>query len=384
MKKFVIVIQLVLSIGAFLGASSFASASSELSITGNGANSDNAVNVSSSSNVSLNQSNTASVQNSVSSTSNTGDNHAFSNTGSTSVSSGSVIDRATIRNENINSNSAQSSSAGGSGRATITQNGQNSNNTIAVTGGTSSTVNQQNTAAITNTTTTTSNTGGNSVHDNKGNTTIHTGDIYSSTTIVNKDVNASFAQVGVGGLHFSAKIAGNGADSDNLITARDNSKRYVDVRNYANSTNTDIQYLTTGKNSTSDNLGGVFIVTGNIYAKKTIANVGINTSVITISKDILCDTPKPSVPPTEIIKITPPNTPSNPGGGGGGGNNGNGGTGGGGGPETKTTPGEVLGKMLPVTGSYWLILLTLGNLIIFFMGWYLRFRSGIAPGGAIA
>lgn len=345
-----------------------------LSATGNGESSSNSVNVSASQTSSVNQSADATAQNTITSAANTGSNTASSNGGSTSVTSGSVNTQVGIANQNINSNTAQAGTSNVGGTATISGNGQNSMNAIVVGSNNGSSVTQHNTAQITNFSSTGAVTGGNHANTNAGWVSIQTGNIYSSTDIINKNINNSSATVGSGGLSMNAVMSGNGENSENLITVVSNSKNTIDVTNTATITNTDLQYLTTGNNSANDNLGGVFLLSGNIVARKSIENTNINSSIVEVTP-LICETQKVSQPPTQTT-VTPP-TPSTNGGGGTGGVGGTSGSG-------SSTPGVVLGTTLPVTGAYWLFLLMLGNLIAFFSGWYLRFRSGVAPGFVIA
>ncbi|HRN96031.1 MAG TPA: hypothetical protein PLD54_01125, partial [Candidatus Levybacteria bacterium] len=61
-------------------------------------------------------------------------------------------------------------------------------------------------------------------------------------------------------------------------------------------------------------------------------------------------------------------------------NGGNGGNGGGGNGSSGDVLGAAIGEVLPATGSLFLLWATIASLILFFSGWYLRFRSGCAPG----
>lgn len=346
-----------------------------ISVSDNGSGSTNEVTVTANTENTVTQNNTSEITNNVTNNSNTGDNTANNNSGDASIQTGDATTNTSIVNENVNTNVAQGSAAGPvGGSIVVSNNGSQSHNTTSVTAKNSISVSQNNTAHITNNAVTNANTGKNTANNNLGNVTIKTGSIEATTKIVNKDINNSVAKI-VGGCGSSCvisnemvlKIFGNGSGSvNNLVFNYDNDKTYTS-NNVADIYNNTVHNLNTGGNSANGNNGDVTILSGDVKSSITITNEGINSSTVVI--DCGCKPPKPEEPEE-------PNTPNNP--------NPNGGTGGGGSNGGGSSSGDVLGaaigQVLPATGNLFMLWATIASLILFFSGWYLRFRSGCAPG----
>lgn len=346
-----------------------------ISVSDNGSGSSNEVSVSSQSETTVNQSNTAVIENNVTTNANTGNNSADNNTGGdTSITTGNITTNTTVSNENINNNSAQVPSGGSvGGNVTISGNGSFSNNSVSAVANHTTHVTQNNIANITNNTTTNANTGYNSANNNSGDVTIKTGSITAETTIKNKNINNSIAKI-LGGCNENCtithdmilKIFGNGTGSvNNLLFSTDDTKTYTS-NNLANIYNDVVHNLNTGGNSANGNNGDVAIITGDVKSTINITNEANSSTVII---DCGCkEKPEEQEHPT-----TPPTKPTPSGGHGGNG-------GGNGAPTSGDVLGAAIGEVLPATGNLFLLWATIASLILFFSGWYLRFRSGCAPG----
>lgn len=345
-----------------------------ISVTDNGSSSSNEVHVNVQNNTTVEQNNTSNIENNVTNNVDTGNNTANGNSGGdTSITTGEATSTTTISNENINNNVAQAGSGGTvGGSVTINGNGSKTSNAITAQSNNSTSVTQNNTAVITNNSTTNANTGNNTANWNNGDVTIKTGSIKAETTIENKNVNTSIAKI-LGDCNSECvvtnemilKIFGNGTGSINNLLFTNNDNKTYSSNNLATITNNVVHNLNTGGNTANGNNGDVLIVTGDVESTITITNQA-NSNYVEIEcgcKQKPQDPEEPTTPPT---KPTP--------------NGGNGGVGG----TSNGTSGDVLGaaigEILPATGNLFLLWATVASLILFFSGWYLRFRSGCAPG----
>ncbi len=191
-------------------------------ISGNGADSDNTVNLAQSSNTGVFQDNYASIKNYVYADSDTGNNDANRNTGgSVEVTTGNA-DTAVIIVNNANSNWARVGSDGNSGSvsARILGNGAGSDNDINLALARNTAILQYNSLNLSNKVYAGAYSGNNRANRNTGgDVSIDTG---NASTFVGIDNMANFnwADLDCGCLlDVMAKIAGNGADSDNTINA---------------------------------------------------------------------------------------------------------------------------------------------------------------------
>lgn len=251
----------------------------ELEISGNGSSSDSQVSVQEVTQSTVEQANQASVGNSVTSDSNTGDNSASGNTGSdVSVATGDTSSQASTTTS-VNFSSVDIGCCPTGTSLTITGNGSDSQNNIdlAQTATTDIFVSQN--ANITNSIYGTSNTGENSANYNTGGSiSIDTGNINVNGAIINGPVNVANISARAGYGTVSAKIAGNGSGSTNDISAA----FFDDVSVYTNFSSIISNYvvwdLNTGKNEANGNTGGnVSIKTGDIdfsFLIKNLANLG--------------------------------------------------------------------------------------------------------------
>ena len=158
-------------------------------ISGNGEDSTNSINLGQTSETNINISQYAKVSNEISGTANTGNNSADNNSGSVSISTGSIWVGAKIENSPINIYKVKGGSGGGGLSARIAGNGSGSTNILSFTLGDSSSINIDNQAKINNKLTWLLNTGGNFANGNLGDVAISTGDISFDLLVANGPIN---------------------------------------------------------------------------------------------------------------------------------------------------------------------------------------------------
>lgn len=351
----------------------------EIIISGNGAGSDNQVAVGSTQQTTVTQSNTASITNNVTTNANTGNNTASNNTGGdTAIVTGNVTANTEVINS-VNSSSVTldpCNCAGTTQSTIISGNGANSQNTVNNTTVSQTNVAVNQSANITNNLTTNANTGNNTASNNSGNVTIKTGNIFASTSLINAPVNISKIKVFQGlTIDSLLKIAGNGVSSINTLNNVTISNVNVSENNIANFINNIVHSLNTGGNTASNNNGDVLIATGDIWSEIKVKNLAnINEVIVDCGCKQKPGEETPPILPPGII-TTPPSSSSSGGGGGGGNSSSSGGSSG---------IAAAIGNMLPSTGTNWLFLALFGNIMMLFLGAYLRLRSGRGPGLALA
>ena len=165
----------------------------------------------------------------------------------------------------------------------ISGNGAGSDNFSTVNQTNTNTVSQNNTANVTNNVTSNANTGGNDAGFNTGgDVKIETGNATTTSTVTNA-LNSNAAQIAACNCagDTSVKISGNGANSDNVVTLKDNNKNTVNQSNNANVTNNVDNNAKTGNNDANSNTGGnVEITTGNAKAVATVKTVANSNSAV--------------------------------------------------------------------------------------------------------
>lgn len=358
-----------------------------LQITGNGSKSDNTAVVNSNSSTTVTQNNTATIENNVKQNSNTGNNTASGNSGQTAITTGDSSSKVAVANSgNTSIASTCCPTQPGSNTSTniISGNGANSQNNILSNSNSQTVVSVNQTATIRNNISGNANTGNNTANNNGGNTSIHTGSISVSENINNAPVNTSSVQVGANtAVNYVAKISGNGRDSVNNIQSTTENLVEVKVNNNTDIVNNSFWNVNTGGNKANDNQGVVDITTGNI-AFSTNINNSANVSVVTVNDCKLPakpgENPNPSSPPPPPAPTPQPTQTSsnNPGLG----------------MATGTVSPAIaranemlaagIGKILPATGNNWLFYALLANIMMLFMGLYLRLRSGRSPAEVLA
>lgn len=347
-----------------------------LAVEGNGSGSENELNVSSTTQTSVVQENTANIQNEIGQTATTGNNTADANAGSqTNIETGLIDAKTAVENSQINLNSADNLSQGQNLNLQITQNGSNSNNLINLSSQNNLTISQGNDAQIINNLNISANSGSNLAEANNGDVSIKTGNIIQSVTLKNKNLNKSLI---IGGnccftdSETSINIKGNGAGSINLLgLILENNSSFTSF-NQLDIFNNIFLDPVTGFNSVSNNQGDVGITTGDIVSIISLENKDLNESLILGGCPECPIVPPSENPPPEVPPVNNPGSaqPSNPQAPAGGITLEK---------EGQAFGGQVLGAVLPVTGSWWFFLATLISFMVFLMGWYLRSCSACSP-----
>ena len=343
-----------------------------LSISGNSSSSQNTIDATVNTSTTVQQSNDAQITNDVNSNSNTGGNQTSSNSGDANIQTGSVDNTTNVNNQNINVNFVESEECGcnGSTAAEISANGSDSINNLSLTFANTANISQGNSAQITNNSQTYGNTGNNQANSNNGDVTIKTGNIVSLISILNKNINFNFDPQGNNNSSINISINNNGSGSINsIVLFFGNSINYLS-NNFADIDNNAVQNLNTGNNTASYDNGAVLIVTGDILSIITIGNENISGSIF---KQQCCSNivPPPgggNPPGEDPARAQPPISGSNPSGGNG---------------SSVGGPGQVLGaaigNVLPATGAYWMLLMTILAITMFLAGGFLRFGSDPSP-----
>lgn len=378
--KLIIVLLIILLLSSFTLTASYAE---ELTISGNGEGSQNEISVTSQTTTTIEQTNQAQINNDVQTSTDTGNNEASGDTsGNTNISTGYASSETTVENQaNVSRVNNECCPTPGV-TANISGNGEGSQNNINVENTNQTNVNVEQTADISNEISGSINTGYNEASNNNGDISIDTGDITATANIDNHDINIASATVGQGGLDASINIKDNGTDSQNTLTFSQTQLNIVNIDNNAR-INNDVKFdLSTGFNFANGNLGDVAVITGNIDFDLKLENGPINVSEVTIS---CCATPSPTPTPTQTPTPTPTSTPtpttspspsSTPTSGGGGAAGGGAAEGAAAGAAAEEVLGaSAVGEVLAVTGSNWLMILTLLGLLSLAYGIYLRFGS---------
>jgi len=253
----------------------------ELTISGNGSNSDSDINVNNNSDTTVAQTNTANVRNTVNVNADTGNNSASDNTGGdVRVRTGDANTDVNVKNI-LNSNVADVQNCGGCNLnydLEVSGNGTRSDNKIDVDSDRNVALYQTNNADVDNNVDVNADSGSNDVNDNTGgDVTVRTGDI--DTEVRLKTVaNANSARIGggsgsnAGGI--SARILGNGSESDNDIYLDFNSDVLLTQTNFADVDNHVDVDADTGYNDVNDNTGGsVALLTGDADATVVVDNM---------------------------------------------------------------------------------------------------------------
>lgn len=267
--------------GAVLLSSVAPAFASDVEISGNGALSVNGVTSTNVTTTTVTQTNTADINNNVSSGASTGGNTADFNTGgNTTINTGSAtsdVEVSTAANLNQASVDSCGTCAGGDTDVTISGNGAMSTNGATVNNTSTVSLNQTNYADIDNNIYSNAKTGNNSAGFNTGgDVTIHTGSATSSVTVDNM-ANANIASVGGGsglGGGSSVIINGNGALSNNGVSLNDSSIVILGQANIADIDNNIHAGAKTGGNDAAFNTGGdVHIMTGHATTDVEVSNM---------------------------------------------------------------------------------------------------------------
>lgn len=263
-----------------------------IEIVGNGSGSNNYATVTQTTTTSVTQNNVANVSNVVNSNASTGGNDASFNTGGqVAVATGNATTNVQVSND-LNTNVASVDCCDQSDTLVkIDENGAYSTNNVKLGLGNTTVVGQNNVANVVNDVDADATTGKNDANLNTGgDVTLLTGN--AKTTVgVSTKANVNVAEVGGGvpsaGPSAAFIITGNGAYSDNFITAVLGNATVVEQANVANVVNEVDANAKTGKNDEEFNTGGdVLMHTGDATAVVGIDNeVNFNAA----SLDCGCD-----------------------------------------------------------------------------------------------
>ncbi len=259
-------------------------------ISENGVQSDNDVNLNGGRTTALNQTNNANINNFVDSNAKTGKNDANRNTGGdVSVYTGNALSDVKIANA-ANQNYARVGSNGAAGQNSgsdvlIIGNGDSSDNTVTLNDYDSVALAQLNNSNISNAVYSSALTGYNDANRNTGGEVkIDTGNATTKTKVTN-DANFNVASIDDCGCAVGSflKIAGNGVDSDNDITANEGSTTVASMLNVGDLGNFVYPTSKTGDNESDRNTGGVYggdpaIFTGDASNEATVHNSGNTNS----------------------------------------------------------------------------------------------------------
>lgn len=237
--------------------------STSVKLSGNGSFSQNGANVNSTNGSQLFQTNTGTVNNSVSSHANTGNNSTNRNTGgSVLVLTGNAGSDTSV-NTALNANMAHlnnNSTGGGDNNVTVSGNGSASNNSVSLLQNNAATVVQNNLANVLNHIHSRANTGNNTTNDNTGgNVTVDTGNAMSSADVMTM-ANFNGAEMANGAFTTgtNVKIAGNGSFSNNSVWAALNNGQSAFQTGNAYVTNDVMTHHNTGNNYANRNTGAVY------------------------------------------------------------------------------------------------------------------------------
>ena len=259
----------------------------EIVVTGNGSESDNQVSTQIESQTIINQTNEATVENSINENANTGQNSTSENTGDTNITTGDIKSETTVTN-NLNASYVETGCCSSSTSLTIFSNGSGSDNNVILAQKKNTDISISNIANITNSIKGDANTGINKANNNGGDVNINTGSINILNGIANESVNISYVKVSTGFPGLSAFIKDNGSGSDNLIKTHLSDDISVYLNNISNIDNYILWDANTGENEASGNTGGdVNITTGDIEVETFIKNfLNIGGVKIDCCKDI--------------------------------------------------------------------------------------------------
>lgn len=267
----------------------------EIVVTDNGSGSESEIQVSQETQTTVNQTNEANVANDIDVSANTGENEASENTGGdVAINTGDVSENISVDNS-VNSSVVETECCPQDVTATISGNGADSDNDIDLDVDNETNISINQIAYITNNIQGTANTGGNTADDNTGgDVSINTGSIYVAGGIQNGPINSANVSGGSGGGDISAKIWGNGSNSENEIEASFDFDSDIFL-NFESSIDNFLNWeLNTGENEASGNNGNVKILTGDIFFDFFIKNGPINIGIIDWG---CCDIFDPGEPP---------------------------------------------------------------------------------------
>lgn len=348
----------------------------EITVEGNGDSASSTVDLAQTQQQTIAQTNETTVDNHVATEANTGSNTVDNSNGSAKITTGEVAQATEINNNlNVNQTVNNGCCGGSTGQTTIgiMDNGEGSTNAVSVSTTKNSNIEMTNNANISNQLHDKAETGNNTVKSNLGQATITTGEISAGTHLFNVFNRNDYNRCCSENDDLRVQINDNGHDSINSVSIVDTQTDWVKTANSSFLSDDLWMDLMTGDNYL-DGTGDNFIKTGDIVLNVQISNQA-NENIATFA---CCET-NPSTPPTDEKPNPPPPPP----------------------PTTITDPpktttsnsdpgttlasneswvgGQVLGAILPATGSRDFMWMFMANLLTFLFGCYLRLYSGRAP-----
>ncbi len=364
----------------------------EIVISSNGDGSSNEVHITENNQTNTEQTNNAVITNTVNTTADTGNNTADNNNNiETNINTGNASLETDITNQaNISATDQSCCITPAPNSINISGNGSDSQNNTVINSASTTSITVIQNVSILNNITETANTGNNNAGNNNGNVNIMTGNINSDIKINNGLVNSTQVNaLGASNDSYKIDIAGNDNNSVNNIALNLLNSKNIITDNASSVINNLNSLYNTGNNTANGNNGEVFIRTGDI-----ISSISINNALNTSKADLNCCLPQekenpapkgeqpasqPQPQPTPNLPPAQP-TPTNP-------------TviaqSGASNPPTQigqvaAATAAAISKILPVTGNNWFYISLLGSFLMFFLGAYLRLRSGNSPGLTLA
>ncbi len=325
---------------------------------------------------------------------NTGNNQANNNTGDSQTSTGDINTGTKVETSGSN-NQLDLSNQVNQNTVTVTnqQTGDQSENQATVEINSGLNVTMDNQQATLNQSYIQANTGNNQANKNNGDVTINTGDVvvknkFQTTTGINQLQLSSCQQCG-GGVSLQVSNEKTGAESQNQTSVKINNQQVINQSSQQTTINQVSGDLNTGDNQADENNGEVTIDTGEIAVNTEVITTGNENEVILKE----CDPDDPSDPAVggpddpddpHDPQSGLPATNHNSDGGSSSSNSSSSGSGSSSGSSVQAIGGQVLGAILPLTGSTQTLTLWMIGLFLISMGRFVRLLSGRAPAYAVA
>jgi len=264
-----------------------------LEVSGNGVDSDSEIKIESKQETEVSQENTFNVSNNINANANTGSNSASRNTGgNATIDTGDATSNVAVQNAgNLNEAVVDSRASAGNVDVLISGNGDSTDNDVDLENENKIKLSQENSSNVTNTINNDATTGWNDANRNTGGSVeITTGMAKAATMIFNGgNINSAVVGGGQDNAGVSARIIGNGVDSDNEIDLELEHEVEVDQENSAYITNSVDTDAVSGKNDANRNTGGdVVIDTGDAEVEVLVDNA-VNFNFADVDCECLFD-----------------------------------------------------------------------------------------------
>lgn len=248
-----------------------------LEVSGNGVDSDSEIRVESEQKTEVSQENNFNVSNNINANANTGSNSASRNTGgNATIDTGDATSTVAVQNAgNLNEAAVDCCASAGNVDVLISENGDSTDNEVKLETENKVKLSQENSSNVNNNINNDATTGWNDANRNTGgNIEITTGAARAATLIFNGgNINSAVVGGSNGATGVSARILGNGVDSDNEIELELENEVEVEQANSAQITNDVDTDAVSGKNDANRNTGGeVMIDTGDAEVEVLVDN----------------------------------------------------------------------------------------------------------------